>query len=75
MCYNEFVIYCVIQLAKLVAADDNKLKIGDKELKVRVVEGEEENTYLEKQKLTLMKKRNAAQKKKTMNKKGSAYCF
>uniref|UniRef100_A0ABL0DNP6 Uncharacterized protein n=1 Tax=Rhodnius prolixus TaxID=13249 RepID=A0ABL0DNP6_RHOPR len=58
------------ELAKLVAADDNKLKIGDKELKVRVVEGEEENTYLEKQKLTLMKKRNAAQKKKTMNKKG-----
>uniref|UniRef100_A0A069DU10 Putative rna-binding protein la n=1 Tax=Panstrongylus megistus TaxID=65343 RepID=A0A069DU10_9HEMI len=58
------------ELAKLVAADDNKLKIGDKELNVRVVEGEEEATYLEKQKATLMKKRNAAQKRKAMNKKG-----
>ncbi|KAK9511206.1 hypothetical protein O3M35_005809 [Rhynocoris fuscipes] len=60
------------ELAKLVAKEDNdnKIKIGDKELSLRVVEGEEEKTFLEKQKAELMKKRIAAQRRKGMNKKG-----
>ncbi|KAK9511207.1 hypothetical protein O3M35_005810 [Rhynocoris fuscipes] len=65
-------IFGVLLLAKLVAKEDNgnNIKIGDKELSLRVVEGEEEKTFLEKQKAELMKKRIAAQRRKGMNKKG-----
>lgn len=58
------------ELAKKVAEEGDKLKIDDEELTMRVLEGEEEETFLAKAKEQMLKRRNTRNKPKRGGYKG-----